>query len=125
MSLRCTEEEIKAIIDTTLENEQVVRFHQAASTLIDSTLTAEGYSADLLKEIEIWLSAHFLAARDPRVRKEKFGDANATYQGKDGMGLKSSDYGQRVLLLDFNGVLAAIDESKGLADLKVIDWIDA
>lgn len=117
---RVTEAEVKEIIDTDLTVEQVTPFLKASNLLVTDVLTDQGYSVDLLKEIERWLAAHFVAIRDPRTVREKIGEAEDTYQGKFGEGLSSTSYGQQVMLLDYKGVLAEIAQAKGGVELKVI-----
>ena len=117
---RATEAEVKEIIDTELTDEQVTPFLRAANLLVTEVLSDEGYGTSLLAEIERWLAAHFVAIRDPRISKEKIGDADATYQGKTGLGLNHTSYGQQVMILDVHGKLAEIAESKGPAEVKAI-----
>jgi hypothetical protein len=62
-----------------------------------------------LKEIERWFTAHLIAAtRDQQPQAEKDGGASITYQGKTGMGLNSTYYGQTVKTLDTTGALAKV-----------------
>ena len=119
-TLRVTEAEVKAIIDTDLTNEQVTPFLTAANVLVTDVTAGYEYGDELLHEIEKWLAAHFLAARDPIASKEKLGEANITYQVKLGEGLKSTAYGQRVLLLDIKGKFVDLSTVKGEASIKVI-----
>lgn len=118
---RASEEEVKAIIDTTLTAEQVTPFLTAADVVVTNNLTGEEYSIETLAEITRWLAAHFIAARDPRVASEGTGDAKATYEGKTAMGLNGTTYGQRVMLLDHHGKLAEVSAAKRPATIKVID----
>ena len=118
--MRATEAEVKEIIDTDRSTEQVTPFLKVANLLITDVLSDQEYSADLLKEIERWLAAHFVAIRDPRTTKEKIGEAENTYQGKFGEGLSGTSYGQQVMLLDYKGVLAELASIKGGAEVKVI-----
>lgn len=120
MAERVAEIEVKEIIDTTLTDEDISPFISAANALVNATLLGESYSGALLKVIELWLSAHFVAIRDPQIAKEKLGEAEATYEGKTGTGLMHTRYGQQAILLDVNGVLAAIATSKGPAEVKAI-----
>lgn len=117
---RTTNDEVKKIIDTDLTAEEVNPFLNAADVLVADLLSDEGYGNDLLQQIVKWLAAHFVAIRDPRVAKEKFGDADATYQGKTGMGLQHTSYGQQVMILDHHGVFAEVSSAKVSASLKVI-----
>jgi len=117
---RVTEAEVKQIIDTALTDDQVKPFIRVANVLITNVLANEGYPASLLKEIELWLAAHYVAIRDPQVSKEKIGDVDAVYQGKTALGLEFTAHGQQVMTLDHHGKLAEISRSKGPAEVKTI-----
>lgn len=117
---RVTEGEVKQIINTELTEEEITPFLRSANLLVTKLLSEEGYGSDLLEDIEKWLAAHFVAIRDPQVSKEKIGDVDATYQGKTGLGLNHTSYGQQVMILDIHGKLAQISESKGPAEVKAI-----
>lgn len=120
MAARASEAMVKEIIDTDLTNEQVAPFLAAANTLVTDLLLSESYSNETLKEIERWLAAHFVAVRDPQVTQEKIGDIQATYEGKTGMGLNSTRYGQQAMLLDHHGILARKASGKRPAEVKTI-----
>ena len=117
---RATNAEVKELIDTDLTEEQINPFLEDANLLVSAVCGSEGYSNDLMKRIECWLAAHFVAIRDPRIAKEKIGDADATYQGKTGLGLQHTSYGQQVMILDHHGKLAEVSEARKPAELKVI-----
>ena len=119
---RATESEVKAIISTTLTAEEVAPFLASANTLVTEHLSGEGYSADLLKNIELWLAAHLVAIRDPQVSKERYGDGEQTFHGKTGTGLSATLYGQQVLLFDTNGVLANMEKGIKEAVIEVIRY---
>jgi hypothetical protein len=120
MATRASEQEVKEIIDTALTVDQITPFLRAANRLINDALADEGYGAELLHEIECWLTAHFIASRDPRTLSETIGDASATFWGTSGLGLNGTSYGQNVMLLEHHGKLAQITEAKGPAEVKVI-----
>jgi hypothetical protein len=120
MATRATEAEVKEIIDTELTADEVAPFLKAANIFITEVLSGEGYGDDLMKSIEMWLAAHFVAVRDPRASKEKLGDADVTYDGKTALGLDGTRYGQQAMLLDYHGKLAAISSAKGQAEMRVI-----
>jgi len=100
------------IISTTLTEEQINAFINTAHHVVDANLSATGLDGDLLTDIELWLSAHFLAVRDQRASEERFTDYSVKYQGQSGLGLQSTTYGQQVLALDFTGTLAAMGQKK-------------
>lgn len=120
MPFRATEAEVKKIIDTTLTEEEITPFLTASSILIDDVLSGAQYSDDLMKQIEIWLAAHFVAVRDPRISREKFGDLDVQFHGKTDLGLNSTPYGQQAMILDYKGRLAEIGNNKGPAEVKTI-----
>ena len=108
---RVTQEEVKAIFPCPASAD-LTPFIDSAHIVVENTLGDEGLSEDLLKEIERWLSAHFASARYSVNSKEKVGDVDVTKQGKWGMGLDSTDYGQKVKLLDPTGLLDELDDNK-------------
>jgi hypothetical protein len=121
MATRVTEAEVKAIIDTDLDSTAITPFITVANMIVTDRLADEGLTDELLKEIERWLSAHFVSIRDPRMLEEKAGQASAKYAlGNPGnrQGISATPYGQQALLLDPTGRLASADKLK--ADMKVM-----
>jgi len=70
------------------------------------------YSAARLELIERWLSAHFYAVRDPRVKSEKAGPVGVNYQEKVDLNFSVTTYGQQAMMLDTNGGLRSLSEGK-------------
>lgn len=105
---RVTATEVKEIISTSLSDSIVETFIDAANTVVSEIIGSDTtLSTTQKKEIERWLSAHLLAcAREQQPQSEKDGDASITYQGKTGMGLDSTYYGQTVKIIDTTGKLA-------------------
>ncbi len=112
MALRTDAPEVCAIIDTDLTGDTVLPFITTASVLVDEHLTSEtpALSDDLLKQIEMYLAAHFITLWDPRALKEEAGDTKFTYEGKTGEGLDSSRYGQMAQTLDPTGKLSGLND---------------
>jgi hypothetical protein len=109
MAFRVNVKEVKDIIKTTLEASIINACIQSANLTVTAIL---GDSTDItaaqLKEIERWLSAHFLASSRQRQAQEKtIGEAKVKYSGKTGKGLESTTYGQMVMQLDTTGLIAA------------------
>lgn len=100
---RVTDAEVKTILDTTIDT---TVFITSANLIVTEELGEESLSDDRLKQIELYLAAHFTCLRDPRASQEKMGDASVTYEGKTGMGLDRTSYGQMVRMLDSTGLLA-------------------
>ena len=120
---RITEAEVKEIIDTSLTG-SLVAFIAAASSIVEDELTGKGLSAARLKEIERYLSAHFVSIKDTsqgQVVSEKIGDAEVKYtQSANAKSLDSSRYGQNAMFLDTSGTLAALGKGNARAQFKVV-----
>lgn len=108
MSNRVTNSEVKTIIDTDVD---VTAFITVANLIVTNMLSGGSLSDAMLKEIERWLSAHFVAIRDPRIGQEKIGDASVTYLLTTGKGLDATPFGQQVKVLDTTGKLAQLGKS--------------
>jgi hypothetical protein len=78
---------------------------RAANFLINEIITAPLTTAHL-KEIERWLSAHFVAVCDPRIDTEKAGPVSVKYLQKVGMNLYETTFGQQAVALDTSQALA-------------------
>lgn len=118
MSIRVTDQEVKEIFDTTIDTSP---FIIAASKIIDNKLSTK-FSEEVLKEIERWLAAHFVCARDPRAISETVGNTSINYSGSYGLGLDSTHYGQMVKILDSSGTLANL--GKKIARIDTIQAMD-
>lgn len=75
----------------------------ACATAEDDTLTSEE-----LELIERWLAAHCYASSDQPYSSKSTERASATFQGRTGMYLEGTKYGQMAITLDHSGCLAAI-----------------
>lgn len=124
-SVRTTAEAVREIIDTDLTTGQIHAFINSAYFFVTAQLVGKGLSSDQLADIECWLAAHFLATRDQRVERETIGDEyQATYQGKSGMGLQATTYGQMAIALDTSGTLLKQGQGVKTASLRVISEYD-
>jgi len=110
--VRVSAENVKDIIDTSLTTGQINAFINSAHAVVASNLVDKGLSEITLTQIELWLAAHLLSARDQRKKAVKVDDVSVTYQGETGQGLKSTFYGQQVLNLDTTNTLAALGQKK-------------
>ena len=105
---RVTDAEVKTIIETTIDT---TPFIDAATLLVDQ-LVDKGLSDDLLKQIELYLSAHFVTLQERVLKSEEFGDSKEEYFADIGKGLDSSNYGQMAKVLDTSGCLANFGNPK-------------
>jgi hypothetical protein len=110
---RTTDDAVFAIIDTTLTD--IDTFITTANLFVTNTLGSTDLDDNILEEIECYITAHFLSARDPRVKMESIiGAVQASYTGYYGQGLTSTPYGQIAIDLDTSGTLSQIAR-KGVA----------
>ena len=121
MAYRVTSTEVKDIIETDLID--LDPFIKTANAVISDALSADITAGDvgaaILKEMELWLSAHFVAIRDPQVKSEKVGEAVVTYLGQAGKGFQGTTYGQQATAIDPTGRLSQMGMKR--AEVKVID----
>lgn len=104
MANRVTETEVRVIITTSLTD--LSPFITVANQMIDAKLLSYGYTDAELKEIERWLSAHFVSVVDPKLIEEEIGDSKDKHAlPKMIPGLQGTVYGQQVLVLDRSGIL--------------------
>lgn len=120
MAIKNTIDDVRRIIETELEDTDIASALATANAIADEVVSGESYSDMLLKKIEVYLAAHFIAIKDPQISREKVGDAEVQYDGKTGMGLEATKYGQQVLILDHHGKFAKIAKSKGPVEFKTI-----
>lgn len=101
---------VKQIIDTDLTDTEIEAFIAGATEVVTEVIGSDTtLSSELKTEIERWLTAHMIAStREQQLSKTKAGPAEATFQGKTGMGLDSTLYGQTVKVLDTTGKFAAL-----------------
>lgn len=76
MASRVTPTEVKAIVETTLADPIVQTWIDAANAVVNENSSCIGGDDALLTQVELYLSAHFIALVDPgldssRVSKEK------------------------------------------------------
>lgn len=109
---RTTPDAVKSIIDFDPSIDDITPFINTANSLVtEQCALITTYDDVRLELIERWLSAHFIAVRDPRYVAENIGAAGGSYQqGQIGANLAATTYGQQVLLLDSAGGLARISE---------------
>ena len=112
---RVTDLEVKEIIETLLD---MTPFIGTATLIVDEDLVGQGLSDARLREIELYLAAHFTTLRERQLQSEEFGDAKDVFLGQVGKGLSSSIYGQQAIALDTTGELKS--QGKTRATLEVL-----
>jgi hypothetical protein len=106
MAALVTDAEVKEIIEVD-DSISLTPFISIANLTVINNCT--GIAADVQKEVERWLSAHFYAIRDQRIASEGVGGVQASYQYRVGFFLENTMYGQQAMLLDNTGGLSRLN----------------
>lgn len=116
MAVRTNPTAVKDIRDTDVNVKPMIT---AASLIVDSLNEKCGTSFDEehLKQIEMWLAAHFVGTIDPVLIREKFENSDNSYQvGSAALsGIMSDKYGQTANMLS-GGCLAEFDQQAASVD---------
>ena len=122
MAVRTSDEQVRAVIETDpdIGIEAFIRPATALTDYVESEDSDSVLGSALLTQIETFLAAHFYARRDPQYRSKITGRAEAQFQGKSGMRLDSTDWGQDAIVLDVTGCLASLNTGRRAAS---IDWL--
>lgn len=122
---RTTDELVEGIIEVD-SNIALTPFIGAANTLVTKCCTNldKDYTDDELQQIETWLAAHFYTVREGRAFREKAGSVSEELQSKVDLGFSTSHYGQMAMTLDYQGGLAALNETtkNGTSNKVGITW---
>ena len=122
MAVRTNDDLVRASIDVS-STLNLAAFIRRANALTDYVVSKDSNSVlttALLLEIETCLACHFCARRDPQYREKNTGKAGAVFQGKSGMRLDSTDWGQDAITLDVTGTLAGLNAGKRKAS---VTWL--
>ena len=99
--MRTSATEVKAITVTALSDPILQQLIAIANRMVTNLLSSSGLAADVLKDIETYLTAHLIAIGPERqTEEERVLDVWVVHQGKFTEGLKSTTFGQMVLVLD-------------------------
>ncbi len=122
MAFRTDAATVKLIFNTTMPDPQINAFIVTANLVVTENLADSGLSDERLTEIEKWLTAHLASTRDQRTQSETVdGRTTLSFQGKTGMGLDATYYGQMVKTLDTTGILSEMGAGLKRATIEMID----
>lgn len=109
---RTTFADVKLIakVKSTVTEAKFAPFIEAANHLVNQCCLESDYSDATLELIERWLAAHFYHVFDPRRVQERADVISATFEGKTGLNLNFTRYGQQAMMLDTAGNLAALND---------------
>ena len=122
MAWRIDERDLCAILGFT-PTVNVGPFIDTANALADKVSAKDANSelnAAMLKQIEMYLAAHFYSHADQRFTSRSTDGASGSFQGQFGMALDSTEYGQTAKMLDFTGTLNQLSQGKSKASLS---WV--
>ena len=111
--------QVKAIITT---DRDTTPFIVTADLIVTEDLTGQGYSAERIDQITLYLAAHFVAITEERgnLTKHTKGDASEEYAMELGSGLSLTRYGQQAMDLDTSGILKTQTSKQLKAQFRVV-----
>ena len=86
-------------------------FIRVANTLINEHLDDQELSQALLREIGLYLAAHFAFLYEGQVKSEKIGASSTTFNMATDLALLSTTFGQTAIFLDPSGKLAGLQKA--------------
>ena len=110
MATRAKEDEVIAILDTALTAAEIAPFCTTANIIVTNACSGAGYNDATLKQIELYLAAHLVTIRDPRIKSQGIGAATVSYD--------LQRYVDQIKMLDSKHRLDTLLSGKGQADLK-------
>lgn len=118
MAVRVTASEVKAIMVDSVDETRITPFINSANFFVNQYLQTS-YTEEVLKEMELWYTAHLLASTTERLpyRVEGLG-TGVSYKVPNPNGIDGTAYGQQVLLLDSLGIIKDLDKER--ASFKAI-----
>ena len=123
MASRVVAAEVREVIDTNKDDGVLEEnFIDTAHLLIEENLSGAGHSEAMLKKIELYLSAHFVALTEEGggIIEDKVGDAYARFSDIYKAGLRQTRYGLQALALDTSGTLEKLSTGKLRAEFRVV-----
>ena len=106
---RVTSGEVETLLQNDFESGDVLTPYITTANRITSKVSAADtgslLDSDDLKDIELYLAAHYYTFQNHQLKSEKTGDASGEYAGEYGLGLDGSKYGQAAKSFDLTGYL--------------------
>jgi hypothetical protein len=129
MALRTTSAAVQGVLIEHYDSvliPSLAPFIETANSIVNRLVELDTDSilgASTLELIERWLAGHFYAHADQIYQYKQTGNAAATFQGKTGMALTSTQYGQTAILLDSTGELAKLSKETEEGGRRRVDII--
>ncbi len=114
-----TDSEVKAIIDT---DRDTTPFIETADLIITENFATSGLTTARLTQIELYLSAHFVAITEEKgnLSEHGKGDSKEKYSMTFDRGLAMTRYGQQAIDLDTTGTLKSMARKGQDAQFRVV-----
>lgn len=116
-----TAQEVQGIIKVDPELD-LQPFIETASLIVTEDLANSGLSSNRLKQVELYLAAHYTAIRSELggLIQEKTLNAESRYSDVYSAGLNSTRYGQQAITFDTSGTLANQAAPKKKSEFRVV-----
>jgi len=114
---------VKEIIATDLSGDVILTsMIDTANLYIDTHLSSAGHGEPILRKIELYLAAHFVALTEEKggMVRDKLGDAETEFADNFSDGIGSTRFGQTAISLDTSGTLASLGAAKLKAQFRVV-----
>lgn len=123
MAARIEASSVRELIETSKTDEVIdTNFIDTAHQLVLEHLEGKGLSEGVLRLIELYLAAHFLALAEEQgaIMRDAYGDASTLFANVYEGGLKMTRFGQQAIAFDTTGTLAKLSTNKLRAEFRVV-----
>lgn len=104
--------DVTAIISTSIGTAAIRSHINTADVILKRSVDNHDIDRDIRDELLKWLAAHFCAIQDPRMVEDMAGGMRSVFEGKSGMGLDFTRYGQQAKLIDPTGELSKLSANR-------------
>ena len=110
MPFRVIDEEVRQLI-TLKDTQDSTPFIETANSIVDAKLLTSGLSDTTLRQIELYLAAHFssLAFERGAPKRIRIGESVEEFYQDIGPGFRQTRFGQMAVVLDTSGTLSSIN----------------
>lgn len=119
MAARASIQEVRDVIylSSDFTDQIVAQSIAAATVIVTSKILPNETDYDLLKQIELYLAAHFCSVREPQLIREEIGGRDSTAKEErksamSGYGFASTAFGQQAIALDPTGYLGSMTSQR-------------
>jgi hypothetical protein len=124
---RVTDAEVKVIASSDIPASlDTAPFIAIANLDVTELLGGAGLSVDRLKNVELYLSAHYALIKTKFVTGEAAGPVNQSFQATADLGLSLTHYGQMAMTLDTSGILSSRNKATftaGTSSSVTFGWL--